>query len=906
MSVRLPVPLTTFVGRSTELDTLTHLARTQRLVTATGPGGVGKTRLALATAVALSDRFPDGIVFVDLVAVTDPAMVVDAVADAAGVPERSGMNRRDALVAALAERSTLLVVDNCEHVLAGARSCIVDLLAACPSVHVLATSRTRLLCAGENVFAVPGLSVDDSGRGDAVDLFVTRAADGGMRDELADGDLAAVRAICQRLDGMALAIELAAARVASFGLDGVRRALTDGHAFLALGHATDERHGSLRAAIDWSYELLDAGQQRLLRSASVFAAPFDLDAASAVTGESSLVLLDALGRLVDWNLVGLRTGPPTRYRVLETIRQYATERAADVGELLAIRGRHLDWCSTRLSDLLERAPGDRAWCDEVDQVIDDARAALGWVAATPAGRPVAAAFADLIAAVSFQRGRPAEAQQRYEQAAQLTDDGRRRYRSLVLAAGSALSRYVGDEAVALFERAAAAAPDDESAALALGADRDHQDPPRRDDESHDDQRRGRRAARSGRSPRWRVAVGRGGGGRRPRLPRGDGTQRRGRQGGDPTRPRRRASVARPGRARPALCGAVGGRRAGGRSRHRRDAGLVELASLPIDADSAMEHADAHLMAAHVDIALGRLPSARTHADALAGLPFVREEPHVGLSRQIEVAALAGHFDDVIRMGRSFRDGWLRAGRQRINNYGTAAYAVAMVSGMRGADADRAEWIEIARSMVRRADTFSDTAAVYPAVLDGLLLLHRGDPDGALGRLDSSPDEIPRRSYWHQLLWLPWYAAAWLEASALTLAADLESRVNTALLVAGANEITTRIIDRSIALARGDLGALDGMPGEFERLGCPYQAERTRGLQRLGPNASSVPTELAVLSVREREVLDLVTAGRTNPQIAEALYISRKTAEHHVSNILSKLGVASRAEAAAFAARSGPR
>ncbi len=905
MSVRLPVPLTTFVGRSTELDTLTHLARTQRLVTATGPGGVGKTRLALATAVALSDRFPDGIVFVDLVAVTDPAMVVDAVADAAGVPERSGMNRRDALVAALAERSTLLVVDNCEHVLAGARSCIVDLLAACPSVHVLATSRTRLLCAGENVFAVPGLSVDDSGRGDAVDLFVTRAADGGMRDELADGDLAAVRAICQRLDGMALAIELAAARVASFGLDGVRRALTDGHAFLALGHATDERHGSLRAAIDWSYELLDAGQQRLLRSASVFAAPFDLDAASAVTGESSLVLLDALGRLVDWNLVGLRTGPPTRYRVLETIRQYATERAADVGELLAIRGRHLDWCSTRLSDLLERAPGDRAWCDEVDQVIDDARAALGWVAATPAGRPVAAAFADLIAAVSFQRGRPAEAQQRYEQAAQLTDDGRRRYRSLVLAAGSALSRYVGDEAVALFERAAAAAPDDESAALALAriviTKTRHDGTMSRtmtNDEADELLDRAARLGGASRLVEAAVAVGhacRGEMGRNVEVAR--------------EAIRLAHAVGHPLLAQAALDELCAAQLEAGAPADAADTvatRLVELASLPIDADSAMEHADAHLMAAHVDIALGRLPSARTHADALAGLPFVREEPHVGLSRQIEVAALAGHFDDVIRMGRSFRDGWLRAGRQRINNYGTAAYAVAMVSGMRGADADRAEWIEIARSMVRRADTFSDTAAVYPAVLDGLLLLHRGDPDGALGRLDSSPDEIPRRSYWHQLLWLPWYAAAWLEASALTLADDLESRVNTALLVAGANEITTRIIDRSIALARGDLGALDGMPGEFERLGCPYQAERTRGLQRLGPNASSVPTELAVLSVREREVLDLVTAGRTNPQIAEALYISRKTAEHHVSNILSKLGVASRAEAAAFAARSRPR
>ena len=213
-------------------------------------------------------------------------MVVPAVADALGVPERSGISRRDAVVAALADGACLLVIDNCEHVLAGARAGIVDLLGACPGVHVLATSRTRLLTSGETVFAVPGLSVDGAGAGpgDAVELFAARAADAGMRTGLTDDDVAAARAICQRLDGMALAIELAAARVCSFGLDGVHRALIDGHEFLELGHATDERHGSLRAAIDWSYHLLDDEQRELLRAVSVFAAPFGLDAAVAVTG----------------------------------------------------------------------------------------------------------------------------------------------------------------------------------------------------------------------------------------------------------------------------------------------------------------------------------------------------------------------------------------------------------------------------------------------------------------------------------------------------------------------------------------------------------------------------------------------------------------------------------------------
>ena len=212
----LPVPLTEFIGRVDEQAALAAALQEHRLVTATGPGGVGKTRLCIAVASASAARFADGVTFVDLVNVTDPTMVVTAIADAAGVPERSGMSRREALLATLADAELLLVVDNCEHLL-DARECVQDLVHACPRVVVLATSRTRLMLADERVFAVPGLSIGGDGGGDAVALFVARSRSAGASRHVAEeAGGATLQSICQALDGSALAIELAAARVPSF------------------------------------------------------------------------------------------------------------------------------------------------------------------------------------------------------------------------------------------------------------------------------------------------------------------------------------------------------------------------------------------------------------------------------------------------------------------------------------------------------------------------------------------------------------------------------------------------------------------------------------------------------------------------------------------------------------------
>ena len=377
----LPVTLTPFVGRAAELEDLCHAVRAHRLVVATGPGGVGKTRLALAAAQELAASFADGCVFVDLVPVAAPSMVVAAVADACGAVERAGASREDALIAALSDRQLLLVIDNCEHVQDGARSVIERLLTSCPETRVLATSRLRLMLPFERVFGVNGLSLGSQGgaRSDAVTLFVDRMTAAGAGPPTHDADVEVVRQICEGLDGMALSIELAAARAPSLGLPGLLSALRSNLQILSVGSRADDRHRSLHAAIDWSYQLLDPKAQQTLRAAAVFAGPFDLDAMCAVVDLPRSDVPAAVASLVDWNLVSVRSGSPHRYGVLETIRQYVFGLGMPT-EQRWLRGRHSAWCRSRLEDLLRHAPGDDRWCAEVDDVLDEARAALSHLA----------------------------------------------------------------------------------------------------------------------------------------------------------------------------------------------------------------------------------------------------------------------------------------------------------------------------------------------------------------------------------------------------------------------------------------------------------------------------------------------------------------------------------------------
>jgi predicted ATPase/DNA-binding CsgD family transcriptional regulator len=383
----LPVPVTPFIGRTGERAALAAALAGHRLVTATGPGGIGKTRLALSVAAEVAPARRDGVWFVDLIHVTDPAMVTAAVAETAGVPEQRTTSVGRALVAALAASDALLVLDNCEHVLGGVRACVQRIIAGCPEVTVLTTSRTRLLLPYERVYVVPGLSVIGGG-GDAVDLFAARVA--AATGDPVPPDPVRVAALCRALDGMALAIELAAARFAALGLDGLESGLDQRLRLLTTGLQAADRHGSLRAAIGWSYELLSSADRRLLRGVAVFASWFDVDAARAVAGADREhgEIADGLARLAEHSLLVVERGERTRYRALETIRQYGVERLDGAGELDDIRAGHERWCRRSLAALRQTetaATGD-AWCARFDRIADDAGAALAWSAGgEPAG-----------------------------------------------------------------------------------------------------------------------------------------------------------------------------------------------------------------------------------------------------------------------------------------------------------------------------------------------------------------------------------------------------------------------------------------------------------------------------------------------------------------------------------------
>jgi predicted ATPase/DNA-binding CsgD family transcriptional regulator len=426
VAAQLPSRLTPFVGRVAERDALAAAVDTHRLITAAGPGGVGKTRLALAVAADMAERFADGTWFVDLVPVTDPPMIAAAIAAALGLGEHQRRSAEHTVASWLADRETLLVLDNCEHVLDGASALLERLLAACPRLTVLATSRARLLVPFEWVFPVPGMSIEakDGSPGDAVDLFLGRATAAGW-SPLPSASWERVVAICRGLDGIALAIELAAGRVPSLGLDGLEAGLTDRLRLLTGGHRADDRHRSLRAALDWSYTLLDRSSQAVLRRVSVFAAPFTSAAAAQVLAGSPPVagcaIPAVLAALAERSLLVAAVGPGgTRYRVPETIRQYGVDQLTQAGESVDARVRHLRWCLEAAEALAVPGEGDgAAWRSSFDQVAYELRSALGWATSSGQCRAHAIRLAIRLAELSFARGMPGESQRRYEQAAGL-------------------------------------------------------------------------------------------------------------------------------------------------------------------------------------------------------------------------------------------------------------------------------------------------------------------------------------------------------------------------------------------------------------------------------------------------------------------------------------------------------
>ncbi len=448
----LPAPVTSFVGREREIAEIGRLLADTRLLTLTGPPGVGKTRLALEVATRLLGAFVDGVWLVDLAPLADPGLVPQAVAAALSVREQPGRALEATLTDAVSFRQLLLVLDNCEHLVAACATLVDRLLHTCPHLRVMATGREPLGIAGETTWRVPSLALPtmDDGRWtvanpeaivqpalslskgpssivdrllehEAVRLFVERARAAQPSFTITERNAPSIGQLCRRLDGIPLALELAAARMKSLTVEQIAERLDDRFHLLTGGSRMAlPRQQTLRAAVDWSYELLPDAERVLLRRLAVFAGGWTLEAAEAVcafgAGErgrgkgerdgdespspfhlplSPDEVLDLLGHLVEKSLVlAEERGAEVRYRLLETLRQYGTERLREAGEEAAVRARHLEWFAV----LAERAeeplwgPELITWFDRLKVEVDNLRAALEW-SALAAARPQAEAAA---------------------------------------------------------------------------------------------------------------------------------------------------------------------------------------------------------------------------------------------------------------------------------------------------------------------------------------------------------------------------------------------------------------------------------------------------------------------------------------------------------------------------------
>ncbi|WP_231990065.1 LuxR C-terminal-related transcriptional regulator [Mycobacterium sp. 852002-51971_SCH5477799-a] len=376
----LPAQLTSFVGRDAEMGDVRSILAHNRLVTLTGAGGVGKTRLAVQVAASVADDYADGICYVDLAPITDPDLVPIIAARTLGLPDQPGRSPEKSLLQFIGDKHMLMVLDNCEHLLDASAGLAAALLAACPRLTALATSREPIGMSGEVIWRVPSLSFE----GDAARLFEDRARHARPGFSVDDVNAAAVNEICRRLDGMPLAIELAAARVRALSADEILAGLQDRFRLLTGGSRTAvRRQQTLQASVDWSHALLTEPERILFRRLGVFMGGFDLDACREVVCDKDLgphQVLDVLALLIDKSLVIAESvGGATRYRLLETIRQYAQERLSESAEAIAVRDQHRDHYIAMAATL--DAPGDislELLLDRAQAEIDNLRAAFGW------------------------------------------------------------------------------------------------------------------------------------------------------------------------------------------------------------------------------------------------------------------------------------------------------------------------------------------------------------------------------------------------------------------------------------------------------------------------------------------------------------------------------------------------
>lgn len=848
----LPRPLTSFIGREAERAALADLVTTHRQVTALGPGGVGKTRLALRVAAAVTAHFDDGVWFVDLVSTTDPDLVAAAVAAALGLGEQPDRGMHESVISALSSQHALVVLDNCEQVVDAVAAFLERLLSACPRLSVLATSRARLMVPFEHVYPVPPLSLSGDGDSDAVELFTQRAAAAGQAPDASTRE--AIAHLCQRLDGMALAIELAAARWPTLGLDGLTAALSDPLRMLSGGSRAADRHRSVRAALDWSHALLAPDDQKLLRRVAVFAAPFTMAAAVHVTGIDAGVVADGLARLSEQSLLtAVSTANGTRYRGLETIRQYGTERLADADEESATRQRHVAWCLATATDLTQALPD---WRARFDTVADELRAALAWASRQAEHRADAHDLAARLAALTFTRGLIGESQQRHEQAAALATDPRDAAVMLRGAAAVAACRMRGDDMYRLHLAAADAA-------------RDARDTPA-----------AARDLATAATHAYRFS------GKFTHLPSHDEVvalidQARDLAGDDPDAVAA-VALAEAGVLYDAFGAAQGpadnnvpdtlahARRAVALARDTGDA-IAQSAALdtltgaqswggdafgvaatinnritlvtPLSESPqrTLELTDALSQAIEAALGVGDLPGAREWVRRLAEHPLLTEVSFRATSWLLVIDALAGDVADIPDVGERFAEAWRRAGSPRSTHLAPAAAAAVMAHDLGGDETARREW----EQALDHLGTLPGHAFSYLAIFDSIRFLHDGDVERAWERTAPEPDDVWK---WVTWLWLHWYVAVRCEAAVLAGRPDAAQHVAKARTVVAANPVAGAMVERADALLKGDRDRVAATARALTDAGCGYQAARSLVLAG-GDHAARGQAALAKLGLR---------------------------------------------------------
>ena len=384
----LPLQLTSFIGRERELGEIQQMLASTRLLTLTGPGGTGKTRLSLQIGEKLLSSFADGIWIAELASLTDPSSLPQTIAGIFGLRELPNMSLTNIVTDYLRAKKLLLILDNCEHLVKACAKLADQLLHACPQLKIIASSREALGVAGETIYHVPSLSLPDFTQvtrealmdSESVRLFVERATASQSKFRLTDQNASAVAQICTRLDGIPLALELAAARITVFSPEQIAYRLNDRFKLLTGGSRTAlERHQTLRALIDWSYDSLSEEEQRLFRQLSVFAGGWTFEAAEAVC--VGLDVLDLLTQLINKSLVMVdEQANETRYYLLETIRQYGHNKMLEAGESEQVRNLHLEF----FLRFAEQAGShynsfqEREWMSRLEAYYDNLRAALDW------------------------------------------------------------------------------------------------------------------------------------------------------------------------------------------------------------------------------------------------------------------------------------------------------------------------------------------------------------------------------------------------------------------------------------------------------------------------------------------------------------------------------------------------